>query len=227
MNILFYKKSVVPCLLIFTIFFYQSSFAQKIEFGAGIGGFNYQGDLSPNFQFRNTKPAGSFLFRYNFNSAFSLRAEFGGGIIGAKDNTSKDPWQQQRNLTFQSRVIEGSLAGEYNFLDFVDRRFAVNWTPYVFGGIGFANFKPSVVTDNYKKSTMIMPYGVGVKYQIKRPWSIGLEYGTRKTFTDYLDNLGGDPKSNDKIQQGNPSTKDKYHYIRLSVTYTLYTIVCP
>lgn len=201
--------------------------AQKLEFGLGLGGYNYVGDISPNFQIKNTKPAGSLFFRYNFNSAFTMRAEIGGGIIGAGDNTSKDPWQQQRNYSFKTRILEGSVAAEYNFLDFVERRYVINWTPYVFGGIGFNSFKPNIVTANFKANALVLPYGIGVKYQIKRPWNIGLEYGTRKTFTDYLDNLGGDPVSNDKIQQGDPSTKDKYHYFRLSITYTLYKIVCP
>lgn len=229
-NIL-YSKLLSQKLVVFIIslasLLPNSVLAQKLEFGLGLGGYNYVGDISPNFQFKNTKPAGSLFLRYNFNSAFTMRAELGGGIISANDNTSKDPWQVQRNYSFKTRVLEGSVAAEYNFLDFVERRYVINWSPYVFGGIGFNSFKPNIVTSNYKTSTMVMPYGIGVKYQIKRPWSIGLEYGTRKTFTDFLDNLGGDPVTNNKFQQGNPSTKDKYHYFRLSITYTIYKIVCP
>jgi hypothetical protein len=39
--------------------------------------------------------------------------------------------------------------------------------------------------------------------------------------------LGGEPLSNDKLQQGDPSTKDSYYYFRFSVTYTFYRIFCP
>ncbi len=88
-------------------------------------------------------------------------------------------------------------------------------------------FTPDIVTDSYKTNTLVLPYGVGVKYQIRRPWAVGLEYGTRKTFTDYIDNLGGDPTSTNKLTQGNPALGDKYYYIRLSLTYTFYRIVCP
>jgi opacity protein-like surface antigen len=201
--------------------------AQKIEVGAGLGGFNYKGDISPSFKFRFFKPGGSLFFRYNPNQALSLRAEFAGGLVGAADQYSKDPFQKARNLSFRTRITEVSAVAEYNFLDYVERRYALNWTPYVFGGIGYSKFKPDVVTDEYKKSTFVIPYGVGIKYQIKRPWNIGLEYGTRKTFSDYIDNLGGDPKNNDKLLQGDPSRKDTYYYIRLSVSYTFYRIVCP
>ncbi|PWJ56942.1 outer membrane protein with beta-barrel domain [Dyadobacter jejuensis] len=201
--------------------------AQKVELGVGMGGFSYSGDIAPTLQLNNIKPAGSLFFRYNTLKGLSLRAELAGGLIGAKDATSDDPWQQQRNLEFKTRIMEGSLLAEYNFLDFVDKRFAINWTPYVFGGIGMLAFKPNIQTSDYKTSSLILPFGVGVKYQLKRPWGIGLEFGTRKTFTDYLDDLGGEPTTNNKIIQGDPATKDKYHYIRLSITYTFYRIVCP
>ena len=201
--------------------------AQKIEVGAGLGAFNYKGDISPSFKFRFVKPGGSLFFRYNPNQALSLRAEIAGGLVGAEDQYSKDPFQKARNLSFRSRITEASAVAEYNFLDYQEKRYAVNWTPYVFGGMGLSKFKPDVVTDTYKKNTFVIPYGVGIKYQIKRPWNVGLEYGTRKTFTDYIDNLGGDPKNNDKLQQGDPSRKDTHYYIRLSVSYTFYRIVCP
>lgn len=207
--------------------FINQASAQRIEFGAGIGGFNYKGDISPNFRFRFFKPGGSVFFRYNPNNALSLRAEVAGGLIGAKDEYSKDPFQQARNMSFNTTIFEGSAVAEYNFLDFKEKRFVVNWTPYVFGGIGYSKFNPEIKTGDYKTSSMILPYGVGIKYQIRRPWNIGLEYGTRKTFTDFLDNLGGDPTTNDKLLQGDPSHKDTYYYVRLSVTYTFYKIFCP
>ena len=209
------------------IAFPYTTSAQRIEVGAGVGGFNYRGDIAPNFRFRFFKPGGSLFFRYNPNKALSLRAEVAGGLIGAKDNKSKDPFQQARNLSFNTTIFEGSAVAEYNFLDFQERKSVINWTPYVFGGLGYSKFNPDVKTADYKTSSMIIPYGVGIKYQIRRPWNIGIEYGTRKTFTDYLDNLGGDPVSNDKIQQGDPSHKDTYFYVRLSVTYTFYRIFCP
>lgn len=201
--------------------------AQRVELGVGLGGFNYNGDISPSFQFRNIKPGGSLFFRYNFSNALTLRAEIAGGLVGAKDSNSKDPFQLQRNMSFRTRIFEGSLAAEYNFLDFKERRFAVNWTPYVFGGVGLMKFKPDVITAAYKTNALVLPYGVGIKYQIKRPWGVGLEYGTRKAFTDYIDNLGGEPTSTNKAVQGNPALSDKYYYIRLSVTYTFYKIFCP
>jgi opacity protein-like surface antigen len=223
------KFSLKLLILVITILTVQLSTvqAQKIELGGGLGVFNYKGDISPSFKFRFFKPGGSLFFRYNPNQALSLRAELAAGLIGAADEYSKDPFQQARNLSFRTRITEASAVAEYNFLDYAEKRFAVNWTPYVFGGLGVSKFKPDVVTDNYKTTSLVLPYGVGIKYQIRRPWNIGLEYGTRKTFSDYYDNLGGDPKSTVKLEQGDPSRKDTYYYIRLSISYTFYRIVCP
>jgi opacity protein-like surface antigen len=205
----------------------SAALAQKIELGAGLGGFNYKGDIAPSQRLRFIRPGGSFFFRFNPNQTLSLKAEIAAGVIGASDEHSKDPFQVARNRSFRSGIVEGSAVAEYNFLNFQERRFAVNWSPYLFGGIGYSKFNPQTQTSAYKTTTFVLPYGVGVKYQFKRPWNIGLEYGARKTFTDYLDDLGGEPVSTDKIQQGDPSLKDNYYYIRLSVSYTFYKIVCP
>lgn len=222
-----FSRTILPSFIVGILVLCNASIAQKIELGAGLGGFNYKGDISPSFKFAFIKPGGSLFFRYNASPALTLRAELAAGLIGAKDSKSKDPFQVARNMSFRTLITEGSAVAEYNFLNYEDKRFAVNWSPYVFGGIGYAKFNPDVETGSYKKSSFVLPYGVGIKYQIKRPWSVGLEYGTRKTFTDYLDNLGGKPTSNIKLDQGNPSLKDTYYYIRLSVSYTFYTIFCP
>ncbi len=223
------KFSLKLLVLVITILTVQHGTvqAQKIEVGGGLGVFNYKGDISPSFKFRFFKPGGSLFFRYNPNQALSLRAELAAGLIGAADQYSKDPFQKARNMSFRTRITEASAVAEYNFLDYEEKRFAVNWTPYVFGGLGISKFKPDVVTDSYKTNSLVIPYGVGIKYQIRRPWNIGLEYGTRKTFSDYYDNLGGDPKSTVQLEQGDPSKKDTYYYIRLSISYTFYRIVCP
>lgn len=202
-------------------------FAQRIELGVSGGAFNYKGDIATKVNPRFFRPGGSAFFRYNLSKAVTFRAAGTGGIITAADQYSKDPFQKERNLAFRSRIMELSLATEYNFLDYSDRRFAVNWTPYLFGGLGYMFFSPATKTGTYKTNGLVLPFGVGVKCQIRRPWSVGLELGARKTFNDYLDNLGGDPVTTIKLGQGDPSTKDMYYYLGLSISYTFYKITCP
>jgi len=200
--------------------------AQKIEIGASLGGLNYKGDIAPAFNPRFFRPGGSLFFRYNVSRAVTFRAEIMRGSITGDDAFSKDPFQKARNLSFRTKLSEANLITEYNFLDYEDRRFALNWTPYVFAGIGYSRFSPEPKTSDYATQGWVLPYGVGVKYQINRPWNIGLEFGTRKTFTDHLDNLGGTPVTTIKLDQGDMTTKDAYYYLGFSVSYTFYRIVC-
>ena len=41
----------------------------------------------------------------------------------------------------------------------------------------------------YSRVSVSVPMGIGFKYGISRKWSIGIEYGYRKTFTDYIDDV--------------------------------------
>lgn len=41
----------------------------------------------------------------------------------------------------------------------------------------------------YSRFQVCMPIGFGFKYTIDRRWGVGLEYGLRKTWTDYIDDV--------------------------------------
>lgn len=82
---------------------------------------------------------------------------------------------------------------------------------YVFSGVGGFYFNPKGkytdgewyslqplgtegqgLVDTRTKYSLIqltVPLGIGLKYRINQNYSIGLEYGLRKTFTDYLDDV--------------------------------------
>jgi hypothetical protein len=44
-------------------------------------------------------------------------------------------------------------------------------------------------TKKYNRLSVCIPLGIGFKYALDRRWSIGLEMGLRKTFTDYIDDV--------------------------------------
>jgi Domain of unknown function (DUF6089) len=214
--------------LVLVVFGGLQAHAQKFNVGGGLGVLNYRGDLAPTFDYRQVKPGGSLFFRYNLSKAISLRAGFMLGRVGADDSRSSDPFNQARNLSFRSTITEGSAIAEYNFLNYKNRKKQINWTPYVFGGLGYYRFKPTVRTGEYGLNQLAVPYGVGIKWEIKRPWSLEFEYGTRRLFTDNLDNLGSNiPANAPKIQQGFPEQRDQYYYFSVSLSYTFYTIFCP
>jgi hypothetical protein len=46
--------------------------------------------------------------------------------------------------------------------------------------------------DKYKRVSLCLPMGVGVKFNLNRTMAITFEYGFRYTFTDYIDDVSGD-----------------------------------
>ncbi len=86
-------------------------------------------------------------------------------------------------------------------------------SPYIFGGVAGIWFNPQGKDasgnwvklyplhtegqglpggpDQYKRITIALPVGIGVKYALNREWSLGLELGGRMTFTDYIDDVSG------------------------------------
>ncbi|MBC3786771.1 DUF6089 family protein [Spirosoma utsteinense] len=213
-------------LLIAGLFITLSAQAQKMEVGGGLGGMLYKGDVSTSLNPRFYRPAANLFFRYNASRSFSLRAGLGIGSIGAADRFSRDPLQKTRDYSFRSRLSEATIDLQYNFLNYKLTPKAKNWTPYVFGGVGLCSFRNPVVR---ARGIINFPLGVGVKYEINRPWSVGLEFGTRFTKHDYLDGLGERTYgiTTNKTAQGNPVLRDSYTYTALTVSYTFYKIVCP
>ncbi len=101
----------------------------------------------------------------------------------------------------------------------------------------------------YSRFQVAIPFGAGIKYRVGRQWLIGIEYGKRKTFTDYIDDTsrtywpndvikseGGptaaylaDPTQGNWIgsapnnQRGDPTDKDSFMFLLITANYTLQT----
>ncbi len=139
---------------------------------------------------------------------------------------------------------------------------------YVFTGINVIYFNPKTmyngkwvalqplgtegqgVIDTRKKYSRIsvsVPVGLGFKWSLDRLWCIGLEYGYRITFTDYLDDVSKSYVSSNLFQnettkaladrsdgtnpswtkageqRGDPRYKDAYMFISVNLVYKLRT----
>ncbi|MFD2573614.1 DUF6089 family protein [Spirosoma soli] len=213
-------------LLIAGLFISLSAQAQKIEIGGGLGGMLTKGDVLPALNPRFYSPAANLFFRYNATKSFSFRVGIAAGGLRGEDRASNDPLRQARNYSFRTTLGEATADVEYNFFNYKLQPKVRNWTPYVFAGVGISNFKNQVIK---ARGILNFPLGVGFKYEIKRPWSVGLEFGTRFTNNDYLDGLGERTfgVTTNKLGQGNPALSDSYTYTALTVSYTFYKIFCP
>lgn len=55
------------------------------------------------------------------------------------------------------------------------------WSPYLFTGVGYLGAGD--------ESSVSIPWGIGVKFNLYRQWSCGGEWSTRKLFTDKIDQV--------------------------------------
>lgn len=202
--------------------------AQRSEIGFGIGTFNYTGDLARNYNFLNSKPAATVFYRSNLSKVVSFRVSLTGGKIGASDKRPVDAFATQRNASFNLFLMELSAVMEYHFLNWRDNRRMLRFSPYLFGGLGlFGMTGNKSKPEEYSNIQGAVPFGVGFKYVYNPKWYFSLEFGPRKTFFDYLDNVSVGRQTNKNYQYGNPSTNDAYYFLGVTVTHTFYDIPCP
>lgn len=203
--------------------------AQKSEVGFGIGTFNYTGDLARSYNILNSKPAVTVFYRSNLSQVVSLRAAVTGGGLGASDKRPIDAFAEQRNSSFNIFLMEASTVMEYHFMNWRNNKRITRFTPYLFGGLAvFGISGTENKTSEYSNVQAAIPFGLGMKYVINPKWYVGLEFGARKTFFDYLDNVStGSNQLVKNYQYGNPEDSDVYYFLGLSITRTFYEIPCP
>ena len=193
--------------LIIVLFFITYTSHSQFRLGVFGGLSNYQGDLTTK-PYKSSKGAFGITGTFPVTERFGIRAGLTFAKIAGADSLSDKPELKARNLSFQSKITEFSLLGEYTIFN-LDQ---VRWTPYVFAGLAFFHFNPytydatgtqtflqPLTTEGqgiqgypaqpYKLNQLAIPFGGGVKYAVSEKVHLGLEVGLRKTFTDYLDDV--------------------------------------
>ena len=176
---------------------------QYMEVGVHLGLSNYMGELSEN-KMRPESFGSMFgaFGRYNFTNRLSAKASLIKGTISGSDEMAKDLAMRERNLSFRSDLIELAVTGEYNLSPF-NIRAKQTGVPYVFTGIAVTHFNPQAQMrgswydlqplktegSKYNRYAVAVPFGLGMKFNISYKVNFGFEFGARKTFTDYLDDV--------------------------------------
>lgn len=219
-------RKIILLLLLLTS---ASCFAQKNEFGVGLGGFNYAGDLMRGYHIDNVKPGILGYYKRNLDNIFSVRASITGGLISGSDKTPIDPFAANRNASFQSTIIEVAGVIEYNFLDYkAEHVRGTRWSPYFFTGIsGYTFFGGDQELEGNSTVQLAIPFGGGFKYQINPSITLNLEIGIRKLFFDHLDGYSDGDITNKNYQYGNKYDMDWYNFVGFSVSYLIWDIPCP
>ena len=202
----FLRKAIIPILsLLFSV---SELEAQKFysgynEWGILAGVSSYYGDISHGFDTKHLHPSTGITYKYNANGYFSFRANASYLKISGTDDGH--PIYDQRNLSFQTPIVELGGNLEFNFRKFGTNMHDAKGTVYAFTGLNMFYFNPKrfenkdvnlrnarTQGDRYSRIQPSIPLGIGYKRLVRQrrfkgAWVIGVEANWRKTFTDRLD----------------------------------------
>ena len=263
-------------LIIISLVFNFASTAQQFkpntEVGLILGTSYYLGDLNTT-HFNQSSATAGLVIRKNIDKRFVYKAEVMYLNIKSDERQSSDTIALNRGLHFRSPIYELSGQIEFNFLPYQSGNPLYTWTPFVYTGISIFSFNPQAENINgewvdlqelgtegqgtttefngntrskYSLIQFAIPIGGGLKIAVNENFNIVLEYGARKTFTDYLDdvsttyagpNINGswpvemsdlaqqmsDPNGTHvkDEQRGNPDKKDWYSFAGITLSFKL------
>lgn len=198
-------------ILLSVLFASWAAKAQVSELGITGGLTYYIGDLNTKHYY-NAKPAFGLVYRYNFNERYAFRLQGLYSRLEAFDSDSPDPNAQYRNLSFTTSLVEVGGLLEINFFPYRAGKEKKSWTPFIFLGAAYFRVNPQAdlngvrfdlaplgtegqgtsagANEPYALDNLAYPFGAGLKFNFKRV-DIQLEWGLRKTKTDYIDDVSG------------------------------------
>ena len=264
-------------IIVFSIAFMFNTNAQykeNTEVGLIAGVSYYLGDLNTT-HFSQATPTLGLVMRKNIDRRFSYKAEAIYLALQSDERDSKDTIAANRGLHFRSSIFELSGQIEFNFLPYESGNPLYTWTPFIYTGVSLFHHNPqaenkdgewldlqdlgtegqgTTMFPDRKKYSLIqfaIPIGGGLKIAVNESFNIILEYGARKTFTDYLDDVsttfvGGngdqyplemsqnaiemsDPIAelepslthSKNVQRGDPDKKDWYSFVGITLSFKL------
>jgi hypothetical protein len=185
----------------------QKSSQTDFEVGPTGGVSWYNGDLNPRryFDRQYMHEAYGLSVRRNINQRFAFRGQFMMGTLSADDALATDPFQVTRNLNFSTPIYEVSGVIEFNFLTFDALITKYRFSPYSFFGLGGFYFNPTTQIEgniyelqplategkSYSRFNVSIPFGMGVKLALTDRLIVSADWGMRKTFSDYIDDVSG------------------------------------
>jgi hypothetical protein len=213
---------------------------RQSELGFYGGGSYYIGDINPRNHFKDSHMAGGLFYRFSSNYRFSFRFGFNYGSISGNDAASGEPDQIERNLNFSTRMYELAGTTEFNFVEYRIGHDRYKFTLFIFAGASAFRFNPisnagtllreqnsEAQSESYPRLQVSIPFGVGLKFNVGKKCGLGVEWGPRRTFTDYLDDIRGVYPDNGSsaalagAMRGNPSTRDWYFYYGVTLNIKL------
>lgn len=204
------RSVILTCCMALSV---HSAKAQYVDAGAILSAWNYRGDIpTRHMDLDKYQPGWGVFARYNASPNFAFKLTASRGSI-----TAYDPVHQMnghaissRNLRFRTEITEVAIQYEWNITG-LDFRLGKKTSPYVFAGLSGFYFNPQTQYQGqwidlqplgtegqimehgkgYNRYQLAIPFGLGFRWAISPRVHAGLEFGARKTFTDYLDDVSG------------------------------------
>jgi opacity protein-like surface antigen len=246
---------------------------QSLYATASAGGSNYQGELKDGAVNLNGSRlalgAGLILAP---NDRFHLGVEFVHAMLGGSDRYNRFYFSRRRNLHFDTRISEWSLTGRLN-LKTGNELMAI---PYLTAGLALFKVDPFTTDPSghraylfplstegqglsgtdvppHRRTNLSIPIGGGLELRLTRQLRLDIELAMRKTFTDYIDDVGnsypdgaalmsqrgqtavelsyrgdelpgGEPMfPPEGTLRGNPKSKDWYYFMQLRFRYPIFS----
>ncbi|MFN8289087.1 MAG: DUF6089 family protein [Chitinophagaceae bacterium] len=185
----------------------QDAVVQEGEFGIGVGAGHYFGDLNTRAKLNRAKMAATIFFRKNLGNYIAVRVGASFAQLGYSDKyNTHNEYMLRRNLSFNTKVWELTLQGDFNFFRFMPGDPEFSFTPYITFGAGIFSYDPYAYlkgrkvnlrplgtegqgSNTYSSMAICIPFGGGVKYALNDRINIGFEILHRFTNTDYLDDV--------------------------------------
>jgi hypothetical protein len=245
----------------------------RYEYSIGLGATNFLGELGganqigtnyfKDLEWSQTRFAFTTGLRYKLSNYFAFKTNLTYGRVSGDDKLTTEEFRSYRNLSFFSDIFEWNINFEGAFQqEQVGHRYRLRKVRGQRGYDPRTEFNGKIIRlqplgtegqgliptrNKYSLWQMCIPIGVGFKYSMNRSWGLGVEFGIRKTFTDYIDDVsttyfdfqnyaGYDPLAlqiNDRSnrrnpertaagqQRGDPRDKDAYMFATFSIHYKL------
>jgi hypothetical protein len=184
------------------------------NFLGDLGGANKVGtDYSlSDIDFPSTGVGMTFSYRYRLHPFYASTTNLEFSIIRSDDSETLEIIRNSRNLHFRSNTFKLTQRFDIILLEFKIKRSQTKHQFYLYSGLGLMYFNPKAKykqewvslrplhtegqgleggPKKYLPVTMTIPFGIGYKMFLNRKWSIGIEATYTKTFSDYIDDVGG------------------------------------
>jgi len=193
------KKEFRKITIIAVSFFLNATFSISIksqaliEGGPFLGISWYNGDLNPERLFYNIHPAFGGLVRYSINDRLGFKGSYTLGKISGEYPIKKVIIREEENLRYEfSRMVHDvAIMFEVNFFSFDHpHKKSTSFSPYLAFGAGTIFYKRFEENKEIPHFVLSLPFGIGVKWKLKKGLRVGAEWSMRKSFADDLDYTG-------------------------------------